>query len=697
MNLDERSNQLFIKLVHNSQLSIRHLMNQYDLSRGQINYDLKKINEWLKENHLPPIERTKGGLFIVPDDVIGEYAYGVPAVDVQIDYLFSQQERIYLLEVMLLSKEEYISLNHFIDALQLSKNTVLRALKAVEEDIASYHLTLQYTRATGYYIDGDEWYKRQLLRDTLNRLQKTNCGLKTLVEFAQLEEAQVKMYKDRFEKMEEKLEVKFTDEQMEILPSFYILILRRIKKGKKIFYNFEIDFEVLADTQEFLAVNQLFPEKLALSEDEKIYLTLQLLATNVSRSDTLTKNQLSTMSKAIEEVLVLFEQSTALKIENKETLLKQLMTHMRPAYYRIKYHMNFQNHYYDMNREYLASLFYLVEKACTPLTVFFGQELPDNELFFISLFIGGHIISEKEKKQGVKREKAAIVCPNGISVSILLEKNLRSLLPEIDFLPVMSVREFYETDLDISYVFSVVPLKTETELFVINSYLTENEKRQLRKRVMKLSKNTELPQLSPEKIMAVMKKHGAIEDEHGLYYELLEMIDDVELPKVERNTPTLLALLNENPIQLFSHGESWPTVLSKLSEPLVAKKIIDGNYLEHLLLEYPFIPNHIVLREAIALPHTEAENGAWGVGMSLGIVKQGLAYNTKKIYLVVVLASNDKEKHVDALMELMNLAGKQAIIDHLVEAESEKEARAYISEFSENYWREQNGNKSKAT
>lgn len=685
MNLDERSNQVFISMVHSAQESSKSLMEKFALSRGQLNYDLQKINDWLSDNHFEQIKRTKNGYLIIPNEVRKKYQSQNTSINQLEDYLYSKQERIYLIEIMLLSKEEYLSLNHFIDALRLSKNTVLRALKALEKSITPYHLELNYSRSNGYYIEGAEWDKRQLLRDALNLLAETNNGYIQISEFAQLKEEELIYYKQKLESIEKELNVRFTDEQIAVLPIFFLLILRRITKGKTIKYDFEIDFDALVSTKEYEAIKEISEIIDTVNEEEEIYLTLQLLATNVSKADILTKGELFRMQYALNEMLLLFEKGSAIRIENRVKLLTQLMQHMKPAYYRIKYEINLINPFYEANKEKKTSLFYLVKESMSPVEKFFGQSISDVEIFFISLFIGSHIIGTKDSEKEKGDLTAAIVCPNGTSVSILLERTLKKLLPEINFLPVMSIREFYKNKPSVNYVISAVPIKTTKELFVIKTFLTEREKRQLRQKV--ISSATELDQslLTPEKIIKVIKKHGAITDEMSLYHELLEMVEGLTIPVIENKKLNLIDLLKSSSIQIISETISWQETLIRLSQPLLKDKVIESTYVTKLLEEFPQIPPQIILRETIALPHTEPEYGALDVGMSLGIIKKGLSFETKKLYFVFLLASNDKEKHVEAIFQLMELAGNKELLKKLRAVNSKEEVVALLYEFMKGY------------
>lgn len=101
----------------------------------------------------------------------------------------------------------------------------------------------------------------------------------------------------------------------------------------------------------------------------------------------------------------------------------------------------------------------------------------------------------------------------------------------------------------------------------------------------------------------------------------------------------------------------------------------------------PILPAYTVLRHKIALPHTVKEAGAIGVGISLGIVKKGIVTEDgKKIHTVILLASNDKEEHLDLIFEMMSLAGADQLA-RLEKATTKEEIRETLIDFNDEYWR----------
>lgn len=407
-----------------------------------------------------------------------------------------------------------------------------------------HQLTLKYTRQKGYFIQGDEWNKRNVLSDLLNNLAVMYNGINFIIQFANIDPQQIDIFRKRVELVEEELEVQFTDERLKTLPLLIILMIRRAQKGKLISYSFKVNYRELADTKEYLAADRVIWDVDGLSENERVYVTMLLLTTNLSRGDILSVKEINKMKEALEKVIANFERIASVNLEEKEKLLERLLVHMRPAYYRIKYHLNLQTRFYQENKDAnLFSLFYLVKEASGPLETYFGQSVPDAELFFISLFIGSHIVESTEIVHPENRKRAIIVCPNGISIAVLLENTLKNLLPEIDFIMSMSAREFHRKDYDVDFIFSAVPLKTEKKVFVVNNFLSEQEKRQLRERVLRSTAIIQTEIVTPEKILAVVQKHAEIIDETSLYEELLSLFAPKESKILAKKRPHLIDLL----------------------------------------------------------------------------------------------------------------------------------------------------------
>lgn len=183
MELDARSSQLLRELLTNPGIKNKDLEHKYSLSRRQVEYSLSKINDWLKANYLPEIKRSRTGQFL-----IGKVLFTALSMDrernTKGNYNLSAEERANLIILMMLSKNEELSLFHFTHALGVSKNTILRDLKNAQDAISPLHLEIKYSRMHGYYIEGNEFNQRQALIDIVHKTLETYGGENWLRELA---------------------------------------------------------------------------------------------------------------------------------------------------------------------------------------------------------------------------------------------------------------------------------------------------------------------------------------------------------------------------------------------------------------------------------------------------------------------------------------------------------------------------------
>lgn len=225
------------------------------------------------------------------------------------------------------------------------------------------------------------------------------------------------------------------------------------------------------------------------------------------------------------------KKKAVVQLVDKETLLEKLFTHIKPAYYRIKYRLTTDYSILDRIDEEFQAVHYIVKESLYPLEKFIGTRIPENESIFITLFVGGHLIETTEKLQ--TRMKAVVVCPNGLSISRLMEKTLRSLFPEIFFYQAMSIREFEQTNLLYDMVFSAVPLTTNKKFFLISQLMDEKEKLELRRRVLRSVYLID-DYLSVDSLMKTIQKYADIRDYEKLERALAEKLHPTEEKKTGR-------------------------------------------------------------------------------------------------------------------------------------------------------------------
>ncbi|OIJ12580.1 transcription antiterminator BglG [Anaerobacillus alkalilacustris] len=683
MHLDDRSNYLLKEVITNPGVKNKDLEVKFNLSRRQIGYSFVKINDWLQSNNFPPIERSKNGTFIINPTLIT--LLQVEKKPARSDeYILSDKDRVYMIYLMLLSRNEELSLLHFTSTLEVSKNTILSDIKNAQTQLAPYKLLIQYSRQTGYSIEGSEFQKRKLLIFVIDRILEMYNGESRLQQIANIKEADISDLQERIEKIESKLNLKFTCEKVRSMPYEILLIVRRIKLGKYI-SSLKVQYDELSDTKEFIAAEELLYDIEHIPSQERLYITLHLLTTNIASSEMLTEETIPELIAALREMLSLFEKYACIEIENRDHLGDKILLHLKPAYYRIKYKLTVSNYLVEtINKEY-KELHHLVKKSSLPLQKLIGCEIPDSEAAYLTMLIGGWLKRQGENLE--RKVKALVVCPNGVSVSKLIDSTLRELFPEFLFLDSLSVREFQNFKLDYDVVFSPVFLQTKKKLYVVKSFLERDDKDRLRKQVMLELYGYVPSEMNVEKILEIIERHAKINDKHSLSKELNQYLhrdnEINEKKKIGNHKPHLADLITGEKIILKKSIESWEDAIRVSSEPLVLNGSVTEGYVDAMIERYDQNDPYIIIGHNLAIPHATPEDGVNEVSMSLLRLEEGVQFSKEhNVHVVVTIAALDKEQHLRALTQLMKLSGNKEAINSIIQAKNEKEIYQILKKYS---------------
>ncbi|MDT8860841.1 BglG family transcription antiterminator [Alkalihalobacillus sp. MEB130] len=673
MYLDERSNLILKEVVANPDISNKDLENKFQLSRRQISYSFTKINDWLKEKNYPVISRTNGGKFIVNSVLIDLFAEKTNDSS-SATYIPSEKERAEFIILMLLSGEEELSLVHFSSALQVSKNTILRDMKLSHTIVSEYKLEIVYSRMHGYEVSGSEWDKRRLFIDVLRKVYEIYKGESYIQKLANISVADIEKLKTQMEEVENRLNLKFIDERIKILPYIIAALLKRIKKGNLLTGSYHIDYDELSDTKEFEAAEILIQDIKDIPKEERLFITLQLLTSNVLSSQFLTETELPQLKESLKSSLELFEKKACILFKEKEALLERLVLHMKPAYYRIKYSLTTNYSILEKVSEEFEAIHFIVKDSIKPFEDYIGSPVPESEIMFITIFIGGHLINSGETISFKKR--AAVVCPNGVSISRLMENTLRDLFPEFYFYEAFSIREFErQTDLEFDIVFSPVALQTEKHLFIVDQFISDFEKTQLRQRVMQAIFGLNSSVVKIDQLLSVIDKHAKIENKIALEKALQDYFSiQFSGESKQKKDYGLTDFIIPETVILEESVENWQDALSIASQPLLDRGNITETYVEAMKSQYSEMTPNIVLRLNIAIPHARPIDGVNKVGMSILRIKDGLTFkDQEKVHFVVVIAAIDKNQHLNALLQLMKLAEMNDVLEEMLHAPNSNE------------------------
>ena len=681
MQLDDRSNLFINELISNPNIKTKELERKYEVTRRQVDYSMEKINYWLTTKNLPEIERTRQGVFVIDPVIIKTFLSS--AEDDAVSKVLNSDERVNIILLMLASTLDELSIIHFTSELEVSKNTILSDLKKAKNYVKEYNLSIHYSRKAGYLLKGTEFNIRKLLIAVVDQLLRLNNGKDIIENVSSIQASEVEEIKKSIEKAENELNLKFTDEKIVSMPYIFSIILKRIQKGM-IINQTAINYKELSDTREFLVTEKLLLNYPSIPTVERLYITLHLLATNVYWSEQLTIDDVPDLKNAVDEMTLLFEKLACITIQNRDQLVEKLMLHIKPAYYRIKYRLTEVNQPDSLITKNLRELHHLVKKSVSPLAKFIGVAIPDFEVEYLTMLIGGWLTKQGEEIE--TKIKALVVCPQGISVSRLMFGELKQLFPEFIFLDSLSIREFNDYPLDYDIVFSPVYLKTEKKLYITSSVLEMEEKVALRKQVMIDFHGVASQGFRIRGIKDIINKHATIHNEELLIRDLYNYINDINQVStgVTDDIPSyhLRDLINESTIQLTRRQETWTDAINLASEPLLKNGDIEKSYISAMIENCSDDP-YIIIGNGLAIPHASPEYGVNHTSMSLLRVKDGVRFSDEHtVNVIVVIAAVDKEQHLKALMQLMKLSNSKKDVKRIIEASNKETVQKIIEKYS---------------
>lgn len=688
MYLDERGYAVLTTIVNNPSITGKEVESSLQLSRKQLSYTIDKINDYLQDNGLPRIERLRTGKFIVPAAVLEQYQ----TEDIGrsgTTYIYSDKDRGFLVYLMLLCIREELSIYHFTSELQVSKNTFLADLRKLERRLDPYGLEVSYSRQEGYHLVGSEFSKREMMITAVRGILKLPRGKETIIDICRINPELMEQVEKQIGTIEDKLQIRFTDERLRELPLILCLTIIRIQKGR-IIRELSETFQHIAGTKEYSVMLEFAKEYDITWQTEKLFLAAQIQISNFHGLQTNDSKQEEELMKASEQVIVNFENLICVTIKERDMLLEALFQHIKPAFYRMKYHYHIEQSIVDMVLPQYSSLHAVVRKAVKPFEKLVGTEFPDEELVYITALFGAWLRREGILDFVEKKKRAVVVCANGISVSNFLYFTLKELFPEIDVVTCLSVREFAQYDpKKYDVVFTMVRLETSKIQFVVKPFIDDISKQRFREKVLRELTGIVPHEVDAAGLMNIIEKYAEVKDPEGLKKELLATLnpeaEEEDLRK--RDTKVSIELedvLVEETIQILKEPADWEDAVQMAAEPLIVRGDITERYaakaIENIKKDKPFI----MIADGVIIAHAGVDDGAMRVCLSLLTMPERIDIcGYMEADVIIMIGTPDPTKHLEVLDQLNHILENRKTLAALKKAKKPEDILKLIQKEKE--------------
>ncbi|WP_210468293.1 BglG family transcription antiterminator [Sporosarcina sp. 6E9] len=620
-----------ILLDKRDELTIKDLAEEIGVSSRTIHRDLKGIEKLLNEHDLGLVRKTGVGIQITGSEENKEnLKRRLMTLSLQ-DYMADERQTLIL--CTLYEATGPVKLFTLANELRVTAATISADLIKLEEQLEHFQLSILRKRGYGIELSGPEKAKRRAISYVIAKSLKEDEFL-SLIEgslqkkFAIQENAiserllhlvdreKLLVIEDVMRELKNDTLISITDNAYVGLIVHLALAIERIKQGEKIEMNKDF-LNQLKQEPEYETARKIISQLISrfnieIPEAEIGYITMHLQGAKLRQNEeNLLEVPSFTVMMQAKRLIQNVEEITGYQLTNNAPLLEGLVTHLRPALYRIEQNMGITNPLIQSIRKDYKDLFQIVSEACEK--VFTDIKIPDEEIGFLVMHFGSAIIG----LTGKNNLKAYVVCSSGIGTSKMLATQLRREIREIEEVRNVSVFELNELQIsDRDLVISTIHLQDFShEYIMVSPFLTTEEVTQIElfvKRKMLIKAAPELKEhvTSIEAIVARMERiqfyteavadllagfqHTTEEDGLPLETCIQNMCEHLERKQVIKNAEVITEALfarealggfgiPDTKLALFhtKHGQVLKPsfTVHTLREPIVMKAM-DGNDIE---------------------------------------------------------------------------------------------------------------------
>lgn len=484
-----------ILLDKREELTIKDLAEEIDVSPRTIHRDLKGIEKLLNEYDLGLIRKTGVGIQITGSEESKENLKRKLMTLTLQDYMADERQTLIL--CTLYEAAGPVKLFALANELRVTVATISADLIKLEEQLEHFQLSILRKRGYGVELSGPEKAKRRAISYVIAKSLKEDEFLSLIEDslqkkFAVQENAiserllhlvdreKLLVIEDVMRELKNDTLISITDNAYVGLIVHLALAIERIKQGEKIEMNADF-LKQLKQEPEYETARKIISQLISrfnieIPEAEIGYITMHLQGAKLRQNE---ENLLEVPSFPVvmqaKRLIQNVEEITGYQLTNNAPLLEGLVTHLRPALYRIEQNMGITNPLLQSIRKDYKDLFQIVSEACEK--VFTNFKIPNEEIGFLVMHFGSAILG----LTGKNNLKAYVVCSSGIGTSKMLATQLRREIREIEEIRNVSVFELDELQIsERDLVISTIHLQDfPYEYIMVSPFLTVEEVNQI--------------------------------------------------------------------------------------------------------------------------------------------------------------------------------------------------------------------------
>ncbi|WP_265459383.1 BglG family transcription antiterminator [Enterococcus sp. HY326] len=682
--MDNQDLVILHEITFRNERTIENLETKLAMSKRQITYALKKVNELLNENSQEEICTSGSKLLIstASENFLQNYLLKSSIFE---EIYHSKKNRQLMILLILSCSLEFLSLDHLIIMLDASRSTVLNDLKDIKILLAENNLEVTYSRKRGYYLLGNEENIRYALMQIVLKCLNEDHGELFLENFIfKYLEINSLDFEEKILEASQNYHIHFFENKLKEFTYCFILLNQRLKS-----YTMNSDYSKEAfhiETNEY-KFSELICNYFEITDKQNISYVSAWIAGVSSGDITKSTNDKEMIEQIVRRLISRFESLAGIRFLDTNVVVRRLYEHVRPAYYRILYQLPIFNPLTEKIQKEYAEMYSLVKEALKPLQALFESELPSDEIAFLTVHFAASTYEEQEKR--IKRNRGLVLCPSGIGTSLILVKELEALFPSIEFVTESSHEKTDISSFDIIFTTIITQFLFNSNIpfIVVNPIMNPKEKFELIGRVYEIINKEPLINPQVRDVLNIVKKHVNEEQYFKIENDVLMQSDEINSHVIIEDGgdyPLLSEVTSKKLVKLNVPASNWEEAIRNSTDVLVKEGKVLPSYIDGMIQTTRESGPYIVITKHVALPHARPESGAKEIAISIATLEHPVVFGNKEndpVKYVFGLSALDNKTHLTAMAELAELLDQKKFYDVLDTAKSPEEIIAYILKF----------------
>lgn len=576
-------------------------------------------------------------------------------------YRLSPSERTQIIFLLLLTRNDYCTLNELTDKFNASRTTILKDMEQVKQMLSLYDLSLAPSMNKGYLLQVEEFQRRDIIIRIMQASMGTIFSLRqevNLMERFLCDEWHLDVYfpyiRNLLLETEHKYEINVTDAAFEETTFILSLILHRLLEGNHIS---EKEYEINSFQNLFVyeladymlkEIAKSYP--ITYEESEIAFLASRLYYSRFYNRHLEESTKDVKLHMALKSFLLKIGEALDIPVIKDKQMLTQLENHLRDIDKLYAEGVDLEYDYTAQIIEEYPDQYQLVNKYVSILEEAVGHSYSQNDIAVILIYI---VVAVNRYSKNHMPLRVILVCHTGNGTANFLAEQLKSYF-NIRIIAITSKHNLKSVKMRIQYdlIISTISLhEPEGSWVKVSPMLTDEE-------IMKLQ---ELFIEAHRK-----KKHWNFRDNP----------DSLEKSGA--------SLLKEENIYLDVMCRDWKNAISSAAAPLLLSGNIDSRYVEAMIRSRETNGAYFVYCPSVALVHADPNVGIHVSGLSLIRLKNPVEFGHSEhdpVKWCICMACKESEKHAQEIVGLMNLLSEPQLREELERMTSRKEIFSYINKF----------------